>query len=132
MRRAFAAWTDERMRAAGVPAERRRVIVQVIIQPGEASEIGQTYYEKWVEGHERRGMKKGVKRGMARGRREQGREMVLRQASRKFGAETAKRLEGLVGVMGPEQLVQLGDAVVKCDTGDELLIEAANGTSVAG
>ena len=53
--------------------------------------------------------------------------MVLRQASRKFGAETAKRLEGL----GPEQLVQVGDAVVECDTGDELLIEAANGTSGA-
>ena len=130
-RRAFADWTDERMRAAGVPAERRRVIVQQIVQPEEASEMGQTYYEKWVEGHERRGMAKGVKRGVARGRREQGREMVLRLASRKFGAETAKRLEGLVGAMGPEQLVQVGDAVVECDTGDELLIEAANGTSVA-
>jgi len=136
-RRAFADWTDERMRAAGVPAERRRVVVQGIIQPEEEAEMGQTYYDEWVEGHERRGMakgvrkgvRKGVKQGVARGRREQGREMVLRLASRKFGAETAKRLEGLVGAMGPEQLVQVGDAVVDCDTGDDLLAEAANGAA---
>ena len=50
--------------------------------------------------------------------------MVLRQASRKFGVETAKRLEELVGSMGPEQLVLLADAVVDCDTGDALLAEA--------
>ena len=43
-RRSFARWTDERMRAAGVPAERREVIVQGIIQPEEALEMGQTYY----------------------------------------------------------------------------------------
>ena len=128
-RRSFAKWTDDRMWAAGVPAERRAVIVQGIIQPEEAVEMGQTYYEEWVEGHERRGMAKGVKKGVARGRREQGREMVLRQASRKFGAETAKRLEGLVAAMAPEQLVQVGDAVVDCETGDDLLVEAANGAS---
>ncbi len=122
LREAFAKWTDERMRSAGVPAERRVVIVQGIIQPEEALEMGQTYYEEWVEGHERRGMARGVARGH--------REMVLRQASRKFGAETAERLEGLVGAMGPEQLVQVGDAVVDCETGDELLAEAANGASI--
>ena len=130
-REAFAQWTDERMRAAGVPAERRMVIVQGIIQPEEALEMGQTYYEEWVEGHERRGMargvKKGVKQGVARGHR----EMVLRQASRKFGAETAERLEGLVGAMGPEQLVQVGHAVAECETGDAMLAEAANGAAVS-
>ena len=52
-------------------------------------------------------------------------------ANRKFGAETGKRLAELVGSMGPEQLVRVGDAVVDCDTGDDLLAEAANGASVA-
>ena len=132
-RRAFAAWTDERMRAAGVPAERRRVVEQRIIQPEEAPEMEQTY-EQWVEEQERRGVAKGVKQGVAKGVK-QGvarghREMVLRLASRKFGAETAKRLEGLVGAMEPEQLVQVGYAVAECDTGDAMLAEAANGTSV--
>ncbi len=126
-RRSFARWTDERMRAAGVPAERTEVIVQGIIQPEEALEMGQTYYEEWVEGHERRGMAKGVKKGVARGRR----EMVLGQASRKFGMETAKRLEALMGAMGPEQLLEVGHAVLECETGDDLLAEAANGASAS-
>ena len=57
-------------------------------------------------------------------------KLVLRLAARKFGAKTAKSLEGLVGAMGPEQVVQVGDALVDCDTGDELLAQAANGASV--
>jgi len=93
-------------------------------------------YEQWVEEQQRTGMakgvkkgvRKGVKRGVARGRR----EMVLRLASRKFGAETAKRLERLVAAMGPEQLLQVGYAVAECDTGDAMLAEATNGASVAG
>ena len=84
--------------------------------------MGQTYQE-WAEGHRLKGREEG--------REEQGRAVVLRLASRKFGAETAKRLEGLVGSMGPEQLILLTDAVVDCNTGDDLLAEAANGASVA-
>ena len=80
--------------------------------------MGQTYQE-WAEGHRRRGLEQGHK------------AQVVRQASRKFGAETGKRLEGLVGSMDPEQLVRVGDAVADCDTGDDLLAEAANGASVA-
>ena len=117
-RRAFAKWTDERMRAAGVPTERRRVVEQQIIQPEEVPEMEQTY-EQWVEEQQRK--------GVARGHR----EMVLGQASRKFGADTAKRLAALVGAMEPEQLLHVGHAVVECETGDDLLAEAANGASVA-
>ena len=116
VREAFAEWTDERMRAAGVPEDARRVVRERIIQPGEEAEMGQTYQE-WAEGHR------------LKGREEQGRALVVRQASRKFGAETGKRLEELVGAMGPEQLVRVGDAVVDCNTGDDLLAEAANGAS---
>ena len=84
------------------------------------AEMGQTYQE-WAEGHRRKGRKEG--------REEQGRVLVVHQASRKFGAKTAKRLEELVGTMGPEQLVRVGGAVVDCDTGDDLLAEA-NSASV--
>ena len=82
--------------------------------------MGQTYQE-WAEGHRRKGREEG--------REEQGRVLVVHQASRKFGAETAKRLEELVGTMDPEQLVRVGGAVVDCDTGDDLLAEA-NSASV--
>ena len=53
--------------------------------------------------------------------------MVLRQASRRFGAETARQLEVLVQGMGAQELTRVGDAVVDCDTGDELLETAENG-----
>ena len=88
------------------------------MEPEEEAEMGQTYQE-WAEGHRLKGLAQGRK------------TLLVRQASRKFGAETAKRLEELVGSMGPEQLVRVGDAVVDCNTGDDLLVEAANGTSVA-
>ena len=80
-------------------------------------------YEDWARGHEQRGWE----RGRAEGRAEQGRSMVLRLASRRFGAETAQRLEGLVEGMGAKELARVGDAVVDCDTGDELLETAENG-----
>ena len=76
--------------------------------------MGQTYQE-WAEGHRRKGRE----------------ELVVRLASRKFGAKTGKRLEELVGSLDPEQLVRVGDAVVDCNTGDDLLAEAVNGASVA-
>ena len=58
--------------------------------------------------------------------------MLVRLASRRFGAETAKQLAGMVGAMGAEELARVGDAVVDCDTGDELLAVAGNGTTEGG
>ena len=113
-REPLAEWTDERLRAADVPEDARRVVREQIIQPEEEAGMGQTYQE-WAEGHRRKGRE----------------ELLVRQASRKFGAETGKRLEELVGSLDPEQLVRVGDAVVDCNTGDDLLAEAANGASVA-
>ncbi len=86
----------------------------------EDAEMGQTYQE-WVEEHTQKGLKQGHE--------EAGRAMVLRLASRKFGAETAERLEGLLHAMGADQLALVGDAVVDCDDGEALLEAATNGAS---
>jgi len=123
-RQAFADWTDERMRAADVPDEIRHDMRQQIIQPKEGDQMGQTYTE-WAEGHRRRGLEQGRKQGLERGRAE-GRAMLLRQARRRFGASAARRLEEHVRSMGAEQLVRMGDAVVECDTADELLAVAGD------
>ena len=90
--------------------------------------MGETY-EDWARGHEQRGWERGRAEGQKQGRAEQGRSMVLRQASRRFGAETARQLEVLVEGMGAQELTRLGDAVVDCDTGDELLETAENGAA---
>ena len=116
VRGALATWMEERLRFASGPADRRRQAVDWIIQPGGEDDM--ETYEDWARGHEQRGLERGL---------EQGRSMVLRQASRRFGAETARQLEGLVKGMGVEELARVGDAVVDCDTGDELLETAENG-----
>ena len=137
-RQAFAAWTMERMRAADVPEAYRSEIKERIEQPTEAEEMGQTYAE-WAEGHQPQGLEQGLERGLATGieqglerGRTEGRAMLVRLASRRFGAETAKQLTGLVGAMAAEELARVGDAVVDCDTGDELLAVAGNGATEGG
>ena len=103
--------------------------------------MGQTYAE-WAEGHRQRGLEQGLQQGreqgleqgreqgLERGReqgRAEGRAILLRQASRRFGARTARRLEARVRSMSAEQLARVGDAVVECDTADDFLAVAGNG-----
>ena len=84
--------------------------------------MGQTYAE-WAEGHRQRGLEQGLERGRAEGRA----VLLLRQASRRFGAQTARRLEERVRSMSAEQLARVGDAVVECDTADDFLAVAGAG-----
>ena len=138
-REAFATWTVERMGAPDVPDEVLDEIKERIEQPTEAEEMGQTYTE-WVESTQPQVLERGIKQGIERGRTEgiaQGRTegwatMLVRLAARRFGAETAEKLAGLVRAMGAEQLARVGDAVVDCDTGDELLAAASNGATEGG
>ena len=51
--------------------------------------------------------------------------MLARQASRKFGAETGARLATLLaGVADAERLAEIGDRVIDCADGAELLARA--------
>ena len=93
--------------------------------------MGQTYAE-WAESHRQRGLEQGLERGLERGRAEGRAKLLVRLASRRFGAETAEQLAGLVRAMGGEELARVGDAVVDCDTGDELLEVAGNGATEGG
>ena len=128
VRQAFAKWVVERMGAPDVPDEVLGEIKERIEQPTEAEEMGQTYTE-WVESTQPQVLERGIKQGIEQGRTES-RAMLVRLASRRFGAETAEKLAGLVRAMGAEQLARVGDAVVDCDTGDELLEAASNGATV--
>ena len=54
--------------------------------------------------------------------REQGqRELLSRQAARKFDAAAAERLAGkLEGVEDADRLAQVGDWIIECETTDDL------------
>ena len=126
-RQAFAKWTVERMWAPDVPDEVLGEIKERIEQPTEVEKMGQTYTE-WLESTQ----PQVLERGREQGRTEGWATMLVRLASRRFGAETAEKLAGLVRAMGAEQLARVGDAVVDCDTGDELLEAASNGATEGG
>ena len=72
-----------------------------------------------------RGMKQGIEQGMAQGieqERARGLARLRRQAAIKFGAGTAERLAALLGAaVAAEQMERVGDWIVECDHGEELL-----------
>ena len=74
------------------------------------------------------GMEQGLERGMARGRAEGikwERALLFRQAQRRFGADVAEALSALIKeVDDPHRLADVGDLVVDCATGRELLDRA--------
>ena len=75
------------------------------------------------------GLQKGLQKGHQEGHQEglaQGlaheRELLRRQAVSRFGAGTAERLAGILGdIADPERLAEVGEWLVCCETGDEVL-----------
>ena len=64
---------------------------------------------------------------------EQGRAGVLcRQAERRFGSETAGRLSALLEGLTSAEMLQVGDWVVECGTGAELLSRVGAGIEGGG
>ena len=48
--------------------------------------------------------------------------MLCRQAARKFDAATVERLSGVLnGLADPERLGEVGEWIIECETGAELL-----------
>ena len=99
------------------------------LPPVDAPEgVGMTLVERvaewpkqWFrEGHEqgvREGLEQGVKEGL-----EHERTLLRRQVVSRFGEETAERLSGmLAGIADPEGLAEVGEWLVRCETGSEFL-----------
>ena len=67
-------------------------------------------------------MERGIEQGRFKGRVEGERALLIRLAQRRFGANVAEALSKLVGgVDDPDRLAEVGDMVVDCATGRELL-----------
>ena len=82
--------------------------------------------EGLAEGIER-GIERGIEQGLERGLAAE-RDLLCRQAARKFGAGTADRLAGLLAHVGDTgRLAQVGDWIIDCATGAELIARFGNG-----
>ncbi len=67
------------------------------------------------------GRAQGIEQGRAQGI-EQGRALLSRQAARKFDAAAGEGLAAaLAGVADPDRLAQVGDWIIECETGADLL-----------
>ena len=81
----------------------------------------QEWFRQGREEGVRRGHEEGVRRGREEGLAEE-RALLRRQAARRFGAGTAEALAGLLeGVDDADHLAEIGEMIVDCGTGDELL-----------
>ena len=79
--------------------------------------------KQWAREGREQGMMEGIERGIERGI-EQGlaheRALLRRMAASRFGADTAEHLsEVLAGIADPERLAEVGEWLVRSDTGDE-------------
>lgn len=86
----------------------------------------------WREKSHEQGMEEGIKEGIKEGmeqamRRgvERERALLCRMATRRFGAEASERLSALLdGIGDPDRLEDIGELIVDCNTGAELLRRA--------
>ncbi len=131
LRKAFAQWVrrswDEDYRVLTGEDEALRRELARMATAGEVEAMGSLAVERWKE-RERRKEAQILARGMAQGRTEGlefDRRLLGSQAARRFGADTGERLSALLaGVSEPERLAAVGDAIIDCGTGSELLAAA--------
>ncbi|MYA63045.1 MAG: hypothetical protein F4139_10445 [Gemmatimonadetes bacterium] len=71
------------------------------------------------------GVEELKERAHGQGRAEGRVTLVCRLARLKFGVETAEQLSKLLeGITDPERIARVGDRIIKCETGPELLSRA--------
>ena len=77
--------------------------------------------EKGIEQGIEQGVEQGIEQGIEQGLAEE-RGLLCRLAARKFGGETAGRLSNLLdGLTAPGLLAEVGEWIIDCDTGEDLL-----------
>ena len=82
----------------------------------------------WREAAVQQGVEQGLRQGVERGIRqgvERERVLLRSLAEERFGADTAERLFALLArEHNPQRLDAIGLAIVRCETGDDLLQQA--------
>ena len=116
LRRTVYEWVAQRARRHGLPLE--------------DLDVEGTYFRSRIGENMRRATQAWFAQGRAEGRTEgqaEGQaELMRRLAARKFDAATAERLaERLAEIADPERLVEVGEWLLECEHGDELLERVA-------
>ena len=78
-------------------------------------------WDKWFEEHDAQVHAQGLAQGRQEGLAEGAMRTFRRQAFARFGAQTAGRLSTLLRLVEVDRLDDVGDWMLACETGDELL-----------
>ena len=116
--RAFVTWLHQGMRFAGrLPAGEGDPLAQLQETQTMLEETVREWTREWLE----QGIEQGRAQGIEQGRHEE-RALLCRQAGRKFDAAAAEGLAAaLAGVTDQDRLARVGDWIIECATGSELL-----------
>ena len=140
LRRAFAAWVWETAKAflppdETLPPEMTLEKIEMTLVE-RAAEWSNQWVREGVEKGLRQGLEQGLEQGFERGRKEglaHERALLRRMAASRFGMDTAERLsEALAAVADPERLAEVGEWLVRCETGREFLARVARTSTEAG
>ena len=89
--------------------------------------VAEAAWDRWEARVRAEGVEQGIEQGVERGVRRGGARLVCRLAKLKFGAGAAERLAGLLeDLTEQEDLDRVGDWILQCDSGDELLARASS------
>ena len=102
--------------AAGVIASLEREFPEIPKEERTMMALAKRALE-WEAEYTRQGFEEGLKQGLAGGR-----ELLRRLATRKFGAATGEALvRHLADISDPDRLAGIGERIIDCGTGAELL-----------
>ena len=125
LQRAFADWVRqmaERLAPAGAAVPPARTLEDAKMTLVER--VGE-WPKQWLREGRERGLEEGIEQGRKQGREqgvEQQRALLCRMAAARFGASTAARLATILApIANPARLAEVGDWLVRCDTGGEFL-----------
>ena len=77
--------------------------------------------QEWHDNAIAQGVRQGLQQGVRQGVHQGQADLLRRQAQRRFDGETARRLSALLEDADADRLIEVGDWIVECGSGDELL-----------
>ena len=96
-------------------------------EPGDLEEYFAVRVRAWQDEYRAEGRAQGIERGIEQGLAAE-RDLLRRLAARRFGAGAAERLAGLLAKIGDShRLAEVGDWIIDCTTGDDLIARFGNG-----
>ena len=125
LQRAFVDWMRqiaERVAPAGAVVPPVRTLEEVRMTLVERAA---EWPKQWLREGREQGLAEGREQGLEQGIEQgvdQQRALLCRMAAARFGADTAARLtDVLAPITDPDRLAEIGDWLVRCDTGAEFL-----------